>query len=449
MQHVAGSIFSKAFSGVRSWYDSFLRSDGARRLRHWVCEGDTVVDIGMFGASLAPRFIGGLSVDLHRFEPKPLEPIADSNATRSRSDRQLITPVRPNDLAEEMANTPTSANERDDWLDAHAADGGDRAMSLDTYWSHRREVIHLLCVDAQEKSSDILLGAMDILRQGKVNFICFQVGADGEYWAGQLADIVAILEGHRYHLFEFKASRWRELTKVEERNERPRTLLAVNERLYSKFVGMKSRIGIYFDRTVACGVEFRGVIHVGAHNGDEIGQYRKMGVRKTLFVEANPEIAERLRGKFDDSPDVSVLEVAVSDTSGKAQFHLASNEESSSLMRPATHFTHYPDITFDTSIEVRTFRLDELLGTEDFDIADFNLLVMDIQGAELKALCGAAKLLDYIDAIQLEVQFEALYQDSPLIWDIDDMLAEKGFSRVYTNTPLHPTWGDALYLRCA
>ena len=76
-----------------------------------------------------------------------------------------------------------------------------------------------------------------------------------------------------------------------------------------------------------------------------------------------------------------------------------------------------------------------------------NLLTMDIQGAELMALRGGTETLRHVDAIQLEVNYDELYEGCPSIWDLDAFLESQGFVRYKTDTPFHRTWGDALYVR--
>ena len=89
-----------------------------------------------------------------------------------------------------------------------------------------------------------------------------------------------------------------------------------------------------------------------------------------------------------------------------------------------------------------------VVAEKDLTIADFNILNMNIQGAELRALKGGAKsTLPGIEAINTEINFEEPYEDGALASELDDFLALHGFKRVATTTPHHPTWGDAFYVR--
>lgn len=60
-------------------------------------------------------------------------------------------------------------------------------------------------------------------------------------------------------------------------------------------------------------------------------------------------------------------------------------------------------------------------------IARIDLLKLDVQGFELEVLKGAAPVLDRVDAIYCEAQFEELYRGAPLAGDIFAWLHAHGF----------------------
>jgi hypothetical protein len=59
------------------------------------------------------------------------------------------------------------------------------------------------------------------------------------------------------------------------------------------------------------GLSAEGVCHVGAHEGQEVELYRRLGFRSIILVEADPDLAAQLEGKYGHSRDVSVLPFAV------------------------------------------------------------------------------------------------------------------------------------------
>lgn len=194
-------------------------------------------------------------------------------------------------------------------------------------------------------------------------------------------------------------------------------------------------------------VEPRGVIHVGAFGGSEDGLYRQIGFRDRLFLEAQPETYATLVKNLDGS-GADCLNVAASDRSGPATFHVASNGQSSSLLALKTHADVYPDIVVSNTITVTTARLDDILAEPRFADKQYNFLNMDIQGAELLALSGACATLRKLDLINLEVNYDELYTGAPHISELDAFLGVYGFVRADT-VLAHATWGDAMYVRKA
>lgn len=191
----------------------------------------------------------------------------------------------------------------------------------------------------------------------------------------------------------------------------------------------------------------RGVIHVGAHEGEELATYRKIGFRRILFIEANPEVFRRLEARLAGERGVILANVAVSDRSGTVQLNVTSMDQSSSILPLKTHQEIYPSIRVVKTVQVPARTIDELLEELQLDPADFNYLHLDIQGAELLALRGAAKTLHHIEAVNTEVNFAELYAGCALIKQLEEHLGEQGLNRVALARPYHPTWGDAFYVR--
>ena len=191
----------------------------------------------------------------------------------------------------------------------------------------------------------------------------------------------------------------------------------------------------------------RGIIHVGAHKGKEIEKYQEMGVRQIVFIEANPLVFERLKENVIGHSNVIVESCAIGNQDGFVKLHVTSMDQSSSILPLKKHIEVYPDIKESSQVTVPCKKLDTLLQELSLNPSDYNILNIDIQGAELLALQGATNWLRYVDAINTEVNYEELYEGCALIDDIDNFLEDYGFERVATTTPYHPTWGDAFYVR--
>jgi FkbM family methyltransferase len=193
----------------------------------------------------------------------------------------------------------------------------------------------------------------------------------------------------------------------------------------------------------------KGVIHIGAHEGNEITLYHQLGIKHILFIEANPKVYQKLYANVGKYPHVKTVNCAISDHNGIVELHVTSMDQSSSILPLKKHREIYPTIKETEKIPVVCKTLDTLLKEINIPAGTYNLINMDIQGAELLALKGAIHTLPHIEAINTEVNFIELYEGCSLIHQIDSFLGSFGFKRVKTLTPYHPTWGDAFYVKKA
>jgi FkbM family methyltransferase len=189
------------------------------------------------------------------------------------------------------------------------------------------------------------------------------------------------------------------------------------------------------------GVQPRGVLHVGAHQAEELEDYRREDFGPVIWVEAQPSLIPHLLKRVKGSDDLVLEGVAWSRTGETLTFNVASNGQSSSVFEMDEHLIHYPKIHNVAQIEVQTVRLDELVP----DNADFDFVNLDVQGAELDALQGLSARLHHVRWIYAEVNRENLYHGMPLVAELDTFLRAKGFYRAATAWT-GAGWGDALYV---
>jgi len=191
-------------------------------------------------------------------------------------------------------------------------------------------------------------------------------------------------------------------------------------------------------------MNIKGVVHIGAHYGEEIQEYVDNGIQKiTVFepLSKNFEVlAERLQ---DVNADIRGYQVALGSKKGTATMYLSSNEaQSSSILKPKEHLEHHPDVSFDGTEEVEVSVLD------DYDLENANFINMDVQGYELEVLKGGKKTLKNVDYVYCEVNRGEMYENNAMIDDIDEYLSNYGFERVETYWPeTWYKWGDALYIK--
>ena len=188
------------------------------------------------------------------------------------------------------------------------------------------------------------------------------------------------------------------------------------------------------------GVQFTGVLHVGAHECEEIFAYeRYLGRDSVVWVEALPDKVDFCKAQF---PGVLIENAVVSDCVESVVFHRSNNGQSSSILDFGTHAVHHPQVWYVGDFEVLTQRLDSIL--EKY-IVPFNFVNLDIQGAELKALKGMD--LSSIQYIYTEVNSDYVYKGCCLVTEIDEYLGQFGFKRVETSWCGETGWGDAFYIK--
>lgn len=189
----------------------------------------------------------------------------------------------------------------------------------------------------------------------------------------------------------------------------------------------------------------RGVLHLGAHVGQEAEVYAAAGIPRVVWVEANPNVFGRLTANISRFQGHSAHLAAISDRDGEeALLLLASNEESSSLLRMKLHRERYPGILQDASVKVRTTTVDSFLGKEGIAPATLDFVNMDLQGAEMRALAGMAAHLPYVRYLYTEVNFEELYEGCCLFKDLRPFLEKNGF-RLAELKEVENGWGEALF----
>lgn len=194
------------------------------------------------------------------------------------------------------------------------------------------------------------------------------------------------------------------------------------------------------------GLKISGVLHVGAHIGEEADAYNMASVPRVLWVEANPEIIPELTknvGRYGHQ----VVNACVSATDDMDfVLHVTNNVMSSSVLPLGTHKKRAPKVVYTHDIEMKTKTIDTICQQHNFH--EFNVINMDIQGAELLALRGGSKALRHTEWIFTEINFDELYVGCARAWELDEFLWYEGFYRCETWMAGNDVgWGDALYAR--
>lgn len=126
------------------------------------------------------------------------------------------------------------------------------------------------------------------------------------------------------------------------------------------------------------------VIDIGAHKGSVLRWVTRLAPHgQHMAIEPLPFFAAVLRREY---PEVAVHGVALSDRAGEATFmHVVNNPAYSGFRRQDS----YPQPPIIEELHVPTVRLDDLVP----DTASIDFIKIDVEGAELQVLRGAAHTL--------------------------------------------------------
>jgi len=192
-------------------------------------------------------------------------------------------------------------------------------------------------------------------------------------------------------------------------------------------------------------IQSKGVLHIGAHIGQEAEVYDSVGMKKMIFVEGNPSIYNKLCENIQKYPGAVAYNALISDDDGKeVDFNISSNDgQSSSILQLGTHKEQHPEVHFVGKMGLKTVRVDTFFEGKDFSGIDF--LNIDIQGMELPALKSMGELLLNFKYAYLEVNRAQVYEGCAEIEEVEAYLKKFGFVRVEESWV--GNWGDAFYIK--
>lgn len=190
-------------------------------------------------------------------------------------------------------------------------------------------------------------------------------------------------------------------------------------------------------------LSIKGILHVGAHKCEENPIYLKhVSKDKIYWVEAIDNIVKE---NLIKNPELNIINECVSDKNGDSvEFKITNNTLSSSILELGEHKKMHPNVKVIKTITKKTKTLDTILEENQLENL-FNLLVLDLQGAEMLALKGLKNNINDFNFIYTEVNEKEIYKNCILLKDLDYYLYNLGFERRYLTTLNN--YGNALYIR--
>jgi FkbM family methyltransferase len=189
-------------------------------------------------------------------------------------------------------------------------------------------------------------------------------------------------------------------------------------------------------------IKFKGILHVGAHECEEINDYCiYIQPNNILWVEALEDKVKLCKSRY---PNTFIENAVVSDKVEIVKFNRSNNGQSSSILELGLHKHFHPQVWYTNSYEVETKMLKDIICKYSIS---YNFLNLDIQGAELKALKGMEEYLPNVDYIYTEVNSDYVYENCCIVSELDSYLEKFGLFRVETKWCEDYRWGDAFYIR--
>jgi FkbM family methyltransferase len=197
------------------------------------------------------------------------------------------------------------------------------------------------------------------------------------------------------------------------------------------------------------------IFDIGANTGQTAARYRTLFPEATIYCfEPFPDSYSQVVRTFEQDHHVKPYQLAISDTKGHASFHTYTDSVTNSLLPAATEsaqFVAAGQMGNPGVVTVESITVDEFCRREK--ITSLDIMKMDIQGGEVKALHGASELLkaQRISLIYAEVLFVPLYQGQAWFYDIAACLQAYGY-RLFDFYDFHYgedgqlKWGDAIFL---
>lgn len=188
-------------------------------------------------------------------------------------------------------------------------------------------------------------------------------------------------------------------------------------------------------------LKINGIIHIGAHYGEEDNVYDKLNVQKRIYFEplkSNYDIlVKKTNSKF-----CRYYNIALGNDEGEITMNLSSNNNASaSILKPKNHLQLHKNVKFNGEEKVKIKRLD----TFNLD-SNYNMINIDVQGYELEVFKGGLETLKSIDYIMCEINRDEVYENCPHINELIEFLTPYGFKLVEENWAGRQ-WGDGFFIK--
>ena len=197
------------------------------------------------------------------------------------------------------------------------------------------------------------------------------------------------------------------------------------------------------------------IFDLGANVGNTAKEYHQLFPQADIYAfEPSEDAFASLSKASQGCSSIKPYQLAVAEVSGEEKFYLNQANMTNSLLQVSQDSNRYVDPHLTKNLgtkNVATVTLDEFSQQEN--INNIDILKMDIQGGEVKALAGATQLLakQSINLVYCEVLFAHLYEKQAYFWDVGNFLQKYGYTFFGFYNPYYSKsgsvmWGDAIFI---
>jgi FkbM family methyltransferase len=190
----------------------------------------------------------------------------------------------------------------------------------------------------------------------------------------------------------------------------------------------------------------RGIIHIGANQGQEREQYDRIGL-SVIWIEPIEEVYKSLLKNIAPFNRQRAFNLLITDVDDRDyDFHIANNEgASSSILEFKNHKDIWPDVLFTETIKLKSTSLPTFLQRENIDLSHYDTLILDTQGSELIILEGSRSVLPLFNFIKVEVPDFESYKGCCTLAQLQSFMNSIGFSEKHRHRMATNSMGQSYY----
>jgi|694.fasta_scaffold137184_3 FkbM family methyltransferase len=177
-----------------------------------------------------------------------------------------------------------------------------------------------------------------------------------------------------------------------------------------------------------------GIVHVGANSAQERDHYKKLGVKRVIWIEADPKLFRVGKKNISNKKYAGqkIFNYLVTDKSNILHsFNIASNNgAASSIYKVKKLEKLYGGLKYVKEIKIRSKTLADIFKIEKININSYQVLSIDTEGSEFLVLKGAKKLLPYFKYLKIEIAEVGIFNKNVGPYIIGKYLRNFGYIEV-------------------